>query len=189
MKWQKLQRFVFLFFMLVVITSVIAYAIWGDHLNLEQFREYLRHFGIWAPLVFILLYILGTIFIPSTPFMAVAGLLFGFKYGLLYTIIGGFISSLIVFGFGRFLGKEWVENILQHRYLKHLGEYNKRLERGAVWDLIILRAAPVMPFNVLNILMGVSRIKTRDYMIGTIVGLLPSNVLAVYLGSFITELF
>ncbi len=189
MKWRTLQLSVFIFFVILVIFSIIAYLIWGDHLDLEEFRQFLRDFGIWAPVVFIALYTLGTIFIPSTPCMAIAGLLFGFKYGLLYTIIGGFASSLIVFTIGRLLGKEWVEKALQHRYFKYLESYNKRLERGAVWDLIILRAAPVMPFNVLNILMGVSRIKTREYIIGTIIGLLPSNLFAVYAGTFITKLF
>ena len=45
-----------------------------------------------------------------------------------------------------------------------------------------------MPFNVLNILMGVSKIKTQDYLIGTLFGLIPSNVLAVYFGYLMTKI-
>lgn len=188
-RWQKLQKIVFVVFIVLVVTSLFSYQTIGDNISIEQMRDYLRSFGIWTPLVFILLYTLGTIFIPSTPFMAIAGILFGFKYGLVYTIIGGFLSSIIVFTFSRFLGKEKVDILLEHKYLRLLGDYNKKLERGAIWDLIIFRVTPIMPFNILNILMGISKISTRDFIIGTVLGLIPSNIITVYLGIFITEIF
>ena len=188
-KWQKLQKIVFIVFIILVIASLFSYQTIGDNINIEQMRDYLRSFGIWAPVVFILLYTIGTIFIPSTPFMAIAGILFGFKYGLIYTIIGGFLSSIITFTVARILGKERADKFLEHKYLKLLGDYNRRLETGAIWDLIILRITPIMPFNVLNILMGISRIKVRDYAIGTVLGLIPSNVITVYFGIFITKIF
>jgi uncharacterized membrane protein YdjX (TVP38/TMEM64 family) len=189
MFWQKLQNTAFIIFLILIIGSLLSYEIWGNGFDLEQTRQHVKNFGIWSPIIFIFLYTIGTIFIPSTPFMAIAGILFGFKYGLIYTLIGGFLSSIIVFIISRKLGKEKVEKILEHKYLKHLGEYNKRLEEGAIWDLIILRITPIMPFNVLNILMGVSRIKIKDYAIGTAIGLIPSNILTVYFGNIIYQLF
>lgn len=188
MKWQKLQKTVFIVFLVLVIGLLFIYEIFGDNFGLDQIRQYLKDFGIWAPLVFLVIYTFGTIFIPSTPFMAIAGILFGFKYGLIYTLIGGFLSSVIVFTFSRKLGKEKVENILENKYLKPLGKYNERLESGGAWDLVILRIVPIMPFNVLNILMGVSRIKTGDYVIGTMLGLIPSNILTVYFGNIISKI-
>lgn len=189
MKWQKLQRVVFIVFIILVIGSLLIYEIFGEGFDSEQIRQYLKDFGIWAPLIFIILYTVGTIFIPSTPFMTIAGILFGFKYGFIYAIIGGFLSSIIVFIISRKLGKERVESILEHKYLKPLGKYNERLGSGGAWDLILLRMAPIMPFNVLNILMGVSRIKTGDYIIGTVLGLTPSIIITVYFGDFITKIF
>ncbi len=189
MRWQRLQKIVFAVFMVLIVISLLIYEIIGDGLNSEQVRQYLKGFGVLAPFVFIAFYAAGAIFIPSTPFMALAGILFGFKYGLLYTIVGGFLSSIIVFEISRKLGKEKVESVLEYKYLRYLGEYNKKLEEGAVWDLIILRNTPIMPFNVLNILMGVSKIKTADYIIGTALGLIPTNVLTVYIGAFITKIF
>lgn len=187
MKWQKLQKIAFFAFLILITGSLLAYLALGENFNLENMRQYLKDFGIWAPLVFIMVYTIGAVFIPSTPFMAIAGVLFGFKYGLVYTIIGGFLSSVLVFYISRKLGKEKVESVLENKYLKLLVDYNKRLETGAIWDLIILRSTPIMPFNILNILMGVSRIKTGDYILGTLLGLIPSNILTVYLGSFVTN--
>ena len=184
-----MQRVVFVSFLVLIIGLFFLLQHFGYDVDPESIRAYLKDFGLWAPLIFIIIYTIGTFFIPATPFMIAAGIFFGFKYGLLYTLISGFFSSTIVFYISRKLGKEWVEKILEHRYLKHLHEYNKRLETGAIWDIIILRATPIMPFNALNILLGVSRVKTRDYIIGTMLGIIPTNVLTVYLGALISNIF
>jgi uncharacterized membrane protein YdjX (TVP38/TMEM64 family) len=94
---------------------------------------------------------------------------------------------MFVFFLSRKLGKEWVESILQHKYARLIDKYNQRLGSDGLWDLILLRIAPIMPFNVLNVLMGVSRIGKTDYVFGTILGLLPSNFLAVYFGDLIVK--
>lgn len=174
-------------FIALVVISLLIFQNYSDSFDLGQIRQYVKDFGVWAPLIFIILYTFGTVFVPSTPPMIIAGILFGLWYGLLYTIVGGMLSAIMVFILSRKLGKDGVEKILAHKYLKHLGEYNKRLEKGAVWDLIFLRVIPFMPFNALNILMGVSRIKTRDYIIGTLIGFIPSNVAAVYAGTLLTK--
>jgi uncharacterized membrane protein YdjX (TVP38/TMEM64 family) len=189
MKWQKLQRVVFVVFILLIIGLFLLFQILGYDIDSENIRQYVKDFGVLAPIIFIILYTLGTFFIPATPFMIAAGILFGFKYGLLYTVISGLLSSTVIFVISRKLGKEWVEKILEHRYLVHFNEYNKRLEKGAIWDIMLFRMTPIMPFNALNVLMGVSRITTKDYIVGTLLGLIPSNVLTVYVGAFITKIF
>lgn len=188
MKWHKLQRVAFVVFLVLIIGSLLVYEILGGF-DSEQAGQHLKEFGIWMPLIFIVFYTVGTIFIPSTPFMAAAGILFGFKYGLIYTIIGGFLSSIIVFSISRSLGKGHAENLLENKYLKYLDKYNRRLGEDGIWDIIILRNTPIMPFNVLNILMGVSKVKTEDYILGTIIGLTPTNILTVYFGDIISKIF
>ena len=189
MFWPRLQKIILVVFIITIIGSLLVWYIYGKNLDLEQLRQYIKDFGIWSPLVFILIFAVATIFVPSTPFMAIAGILFGFKYGLLYTIIGCFISAELVFYISRKLGKEKVEQALEKQYLKPLKKYNVRLESGGVGDLIILRIIPFVPFNVLNILMGVSKINNKNYITGTFIGLIPSNIVGVYIGSFITLFF
>lgn len=188
MFWRKLQRVVSVVFLIAIVGSLLVYQAVGDDFGLGQLRQYIKDFGIWAPLIFIFAYTIITIFIPSTPFMAIAGILFGFWYGLICVTVGGFLSAMAVFVLSRKLGREWAESILEHRYLSPLRKYNGRLESGGIWDLIILRTIPIMPFNVLNILMGISRISAKNYIAGTLSGLIPSNVVAVYFGSFITKM-
>ncbi|OHA94509.1 MAG: hypothetical protein A3E02_02545 [Candidatus Zambryskibacteria bacterium RIFCSPHIGHO2_12_FULL_38_34] len=188
MNWQKLQKIIFVAFIILIIGSFLTFEILGYDIDSKEIGRYLKIFGIWAPLIFILIYTLGTTFIPATPFMLIAGILFGFKYGFIYIFIGGVLSSIIVFLVSRKLGKEWVEKILEHRYFVYLNKHNKKLEDSSIWGIMILRMTPIMPAGALSILMGVSRIKTKDYIIGTMIGFLPSTLLTVYFGSLITKI-
>ncbi len=100
-----------------------------------------------------------------------------------------FISALLVFAFSRNLGKDWVDSIMRKKDLGLLEKYNKRLGSGGLTDLIVLRMAPIMPFNVLNVLMGISKISLRNYLLGTLFGLMPSIAITVYAGTFLTKIF
>lgn len=186
---EKIKKIVFWSLIIVIIISLFSYGKFGENFDMENLRFYINNFGVLAPIIFIIIYTITTIFLPSTPFMALAGVLFGFKFGLLYTIIGGLLSSLILFAISRKLGKSKIDQILENKYLKYISKYNKRLEHNGIIDLIILRILPIMPFNVLNIIMGISGIQIDKYIIGTIIGLAPSNVLAVYFGYLIFNIF
>ena len=183
--YQRWQNWAFGIFSVLLLSGLIIYNVWGEEVPINELKFYINDLGIWAPIVFVVLYAFATIFIPSTPFMALSGVLFGFKYGLLYTVIGGFISAMFVFILSRLLGAAFSEKILRNERLKKIGDYNESFREHGLWSLIILRIMPVMPFNVLNLLMGISKIKTRDYILGTLIGLAPSNVITVYFGSFI----
>ncbi len=145
--------------------------------------------GIWAPLIFIPVYAIAAVFIPTTPLMLISGFMFGFVEGIVYTMIAGLISAVSVFYLSRRLGKDGVEKLLQHKHFSKLSSYNKRLEKGGMWDLVLLRITPIMPFNALNVLMGISDISYQNYILGTALGLLPSKILTTYLGSLISHLF
>ncbi len=189
MNWDNIRKIIFIVFLVLVIFGAVSYYIWGDEISLSEIQDITKGFGIWAPIVFLVLFTVGIIFIPSTPLMALSGILFGLKYGFIYSIIGATISSIVTFYIGRYFGKTWAESILEKKYLSKINDYNKKLERGAVWDMIIFRNIPVMPLNVLNLLMSISRIKSSDYIIGTAIGLVPSNFISVYLGTIITKIF
>lgn len=189
LEWQKLRKVSFAFFILLIFFCIGLYFSYKDRVSIEEFRLIIKNFGILAPVIFIAIFVFATIFIPSTPFLAIAGILFGFRFGFVYTLIGSFLSAMIVFLISRKLGKDWADDILQNKYMKKLDEYNKKLEQGAIYDLIIFRILPIMPLNVLNILMGISRIGIRDYIIGTIIGLIPSNIIGVYFGEILTKIF
>lgn len=191
MKYVKETRKILFFcFIGIMIASLFAYSFWGNQIPLNEIRDYVNA-AEFAPFVFIPLYAGLSIFIPTTPMMAIAGILFGFKYGLLYTTIAGFISAIVTFYLARFLGKPFVDNILEHKKsLALLEKYDEKIGKHGIATVIVMRMLPIMPFNVLNLFMGISKVSLYDYAIGTVIGLAPSNILAIYFGTLVlTEEF
>jgi uncharacterized membrane protein YdjX (TVP38/TMEM64 family) len=53
--------------------------------------------------------------------------------------------------------------------------------------VLLLRLSPLFPFNLLNYALGLTRVRPRDYMLASLLGMLPGTVLYVYLGSLVTS--
>jgi uncharacterized membrane protein YdjX (TVP38/TMEM64 family) len=53
--------------------------------------------------------------------------------------------------------------------------------------VLLLRLSPLFPFNILNYTLGLTRVRLRDFVLGSWIGMLPATVLYVYIGSLITS--
>ena len=179
----KIRAAIFVSFTLLIIASLLAYAAWGDKLPIKEINMYVDSSNR-APWIFMAVYAGLAVFLPTTPMMAVGGVLFGFWFGLLLTTLAGFVSAIFTFGLARTLGRTFVENILGRKSSAELLEkYHDKIARHGVVSVIVLRIMPIMPFNILNLIMGISKVSVKNYAAGTVVGLVPSNILAVYFGS------
>jgi uncharacterized membrane protein YdjX (TVP38/TMEM64 family) len=185
--YRQTKKYLFISFLSLVLAGLVISIFFGEWFSLAEIQKYTMSLGLWLPISFTLIYILLSVFFPTTPFMILAGLLFGFRYGLLYTTIAGFVSAFLTFYISRTLGKGLVDELLKASFLDKIEKLDEKIAKHGFLTIIILRILPIMPFNILNIFMGVSKVKTRDYAAGTILGLAPSNILAVYLGSIIVS--
>ena len=108
--------------MILIIIGFIAAAKKFGLYNLikpDTIRETILSYGFFAPLAFIILYVVATIFfLPGTPLTIAGGLIFGKIFGTLYTVVGATIGATIAFLLARFLGESFVENLLKGKYKK-----------------------------------------------------------------------
>lgn len=185
----KIRHTLFFTFILSISIGLFYYAIFGHKISIDEIKLFIHSLGSLLPLYFIIFYSLLSMFLPATPLMAGAGIIFGFKYGLLYTTVGGFASSIMTFYLSRYLGKDLVENAMHEKFFSKLEKYDNKIAEHGILTVLILRLIPVVPFNILNLILGVSRVSIKDYVVGTIVGLAPSDVLTVYFGRFIFNFF
>src|SRR5579862_6548965 len=92
--------------------------------------------GIWGPLVYMLLYAVGPSFLVPGAVMTIAGgLAFGTTWGSVYSLIGADVGALVAFAAGRFLGKSFVEGIVGERFNTML----KRIARNGFHIILYLR--------------------------------------------------
>jgi len=125
--------------------------------------------GSWAFLgVAALALLLG---LPATPLVVAAGLIFGAwtGFGLAY---GALVAAALVgFVTGHFLGNEALRRLAG----KRLDRLSRRLARRGILTVFSLRLVPLAPFTVVNLVAGASRIRFRDFLIGSLAGLAPGT--------------
>jgi len=176
-------KFLILALFVIVVILVIKYTNIGASLSRESIVGKVDAYGPFAPLVFIFLYILATLFfLPGTPFSLAAGFLFGTAKGTVIVVIGATIGATGAFLFSHFLGEQFVERFLKDKF-KKLYEYDKKIESAGLSVMLFLRLIPLFPFNGLNFAMGLTKMKWWQFVIGTFIGIIPGTFVYVNLGA------
>jgi uncharacterized membrane protein YdjX (TVP38/TMEM64 family) len=145
----------------------------------ERAKEFIAHCGPWAPVVFTLtVAILVGCGFSRLACHFLGGALFAFWGGLAWSLIGAMIGNTAVFFAVRRLGMR--EVILR----KHptWQKWALKLKQNTVPAVILFRQLP-LPGGMVNVVLGLSPIRRREYLLGTCIGLLPEAVPTVLLGT------
>ncbi|HEY5649624.1 MAG TPA: TVP38/TMEM64 family protein [Nitrospiria bacterium] len=157
----------------------------GRIANPEGIEAGVKSFGPLAPLVFLLIYAIGpTFFFPSWVLTVVGGLCFGMKWGFVLTLIGATTGGTIAFFVARYLGRDFVKRFLKGRYKK----MDDRVGFHGFEVVFFLRLIPLVPFDVLDYIAGVSKINWRSYILATFLGIMPGTFVYVYMGTTIKDI-
>ncbi len=174
---------------LVVACVLVVYAtplrryfdLRGD--GIQDVRTWVRSFGVWSPLVFFVLNIVGvSIGVPRLAFSFLGGVLFGWVEGALYSQFGTLGGCWLTFVVARSLGREWVRAAVAARFPR--GE--KLLDvigRHTFAANVLIRVMPVGNCFAVNLLMSMSSARTVPFLLGTLVGTLPEAAIYALLGS------
>ncbi|WP_051329939.1 TVP38/TMEM64 family protein [Niveispirillum irakense] len=165
---------------LVIIAIALAWALLPVGEWMGAFREWINGFGWWAPLAFAVAYIISTLaMVPGAPMTMVAGLVFGL-WGLPLVVASATVGSALAFLSARYLAHERIDRMIEQRpKLKAVA----RAVAAKGWTVItLLRLSPLIPFNMQNYLLGVTRLSFGWFLLATVLGSLPGSLLFVYIG-------
>lgn len=139
----------------------------------------------WAagPVVVAAFVLLGIVMVPVTLMMVATGVAFGPWLGSLYALAGALTSACAGFGIGRAAGLHRVERIAGPRIRK----LTDKIEKNGTLAVYVIRKIP-MPFLLINIAMGASRIRFRDFFLGTVLGMGPIVVALAGFGYHLTQI-
>ncbi len=134
--------------------------------------------GVFGPLALIAFYIASTIIPFPTAAIAVAGgALFGPWIGTISVFLGLNIAAAISFWIGRYFGRHLIsEN--ERGWVK---KYDDLLSRQGFMSVLFMRLL-FFPFDVVSIGSGMTRMPFRQYILGSMIGCLPSTLSFVVLG-------
>ena len=131
-----------------------------------------------APLIFIGLQIAASLlFVPRTVLGLAAGLLFGLVWGSIWAIVGAVAGAAAGFALVRWLG--W-GGTLDHS--PGIGRLIERAEHGGWRAVAIVRLTP-LPHSLANAALALTNIRWRDYLIGSLIGMLPMTIVQVDIGA------
>lgn len=141
----------------------------------------LRPLGAWGPAAFVLLYagamVLG---LPTLPFTVAAGALFGWLAGTGWALLGATAGATGAFALSRWLLHDWAAARWAHH--PALARFQRGISERGLWFVLAVRLVPVTPFNLENLLFGLTPLTWPAYLLGTVVGILPGTVAYVWLG-------
>ncbi len=184
-----------LIIVLVIIGAIIGFFAFdlNQLLTLENIKSHQAEFQQWrdsAPvlvsLLFFALYVLVTgLSLPGAAIMTLAaGGLFGLVWGFIIVSFASTIGATLAFLVSRYLLRDSV----QKRFGDRLEALNRGIEREGAFYLFTLRLVPIFPFFLINILMGLTPIKTFTYYWVSQLGMLAGTVVFVNAGTQLAKI-
>ncbi len=163
---------------------------WHTLLNVlehrDEIRDFIRSFGPFAPVVFIMIQALQVILspIPGEATGLIGGFLFGRWLGLIYSSIGLTLGSLAAFLIARQfrkLVKPWLRRSKYYRRLEGL------LEHQGLFLCFLLFVFPGFPKDFLSYFLGLSRMPWQIFLVIVAIGRIPGTLMLSWQGANIYD--
>ena len=142
--------------------------------NVPKIKTWVASFGRTAPLIYIGLYLISTVFfLPGFPVTVLAGFVFGPLWGIFYASVASIISVSVAFFIARYVARDlvesWVKDNAQFRKIDEQVE-----EQG--WRIVMFtRVVPIFPFNLQNYAYGLTSIRFSTYVLVSAIFMLPGD--------------
>lgn len=162
------------------IAGVIVWALLNSNqLDPAMLDAWLASFGVLGPLVYVILYAIGTVaFVPGSLFALAGGVLFGPVWGSVLNLAGATLGASLAFLTARYLAGDWA--------LRKAGGSLKKLVSGVEaegWRFVaFVRLVPLFPFNLTNYAFGLTRIGFLPYVITSFICMAPGAIAYTWLG-------
>ncbi len=169
--------------LIVIVLIVSAYLLFDGqkYLSLGFFQDIYRDQPQATALVYFVIYVVAAgLSLPGAALLTIiAGMIFGLWTGLLLVSFASSLGATLAFIVSRFLLRDWVQN----KFSSHLVSVNRGIEKDGSFYLFTLRLIPVIPFWVINLVMGLTPMKVLTFYLVSQVGMLAGTAVYVNAGA------
>lgn len=155
--------------------------------NLDPYavREVVSQWGALSVVGFIFFYAVGLLlYVPGTLFTVAGALLFGKLYGFLVVWIAANVAMNLSFFMVRIIGGKLLDQVEQPLILKMMN----RLDAHPIQSIVILRMS-LFTAPVLNTVLALSRVRSIDHVLGTLLGSIMPALTVVVLTDWVLAYF
>lgn len=170
--------------LILVIALIVGSYLFFDgqqYLSLDFFQNLYKQEPLLTAAVYFVIYVVATsLSFPGASLLTImGGMIFGLWTGLLIVSFASSLGATLAFLVSRFLLRDWV----QSKFANYLGAVNKGIEKDGAFYLFSLRLIPVVPFWVINLVMGVTPMKAVVFYLVSQVGMLAGTAVYVNAGA------
>lgn len=177
MTWLRVRQIA----LFLLLAACAALGVWAWHtgrLTQAAIASWVDSFGAWAPPAYLLAFVIGElVHVPGMVFIALARAAFGPTNGLLLAYFGAVLSVtvpfLVVRGMRSQRERSWTPR------WRLLAKMLERVETHPVSSVIVLRLVLWLS-PPLDYALAFTGIRTKDYVLGSAIGLIPSVVGVVF---------
>lgn len=170
---------------LLLAGAIVAVRVTGlqYYLTKESLRSFVDQFGIFGPVVYVLIFAAAVaLLLPATPFTIAGAILFGPWLGVVLNVAAVTLGSLGGFTIARTLGRDFARRVAGNT----LAKYDEKLEKHGFATIFYLRLI-LVPLAPVNYGAGLTRVKVRDFFLGTLLGVIPASFIIMLFVSRLTD--
>ncbi len=155
--------------------------------NPQQFADYIKSFGVWGSIVFVLFEILQVIIalIPGDIFHVAAGFIYGMPLGFILAYFGEILGALIAFGIAKFFGAEIVKKFVSEKWIQKTSDLINSAK--GTFGILVLCLIPGIPKDILIYVAGLTPVKPLRFLIIFLLCRIPDIFVKASGGSQIYE--
>ena len=140
----------------------------------------------WRIPLVVLAFLIGSVVaFPITVLIATTILTLGPGVGFICSAVGTLLGGAASYGVGRFLG----EKPLRRVFGKYLDRIDRKLEGKGIITVALMRKVPIAPFTIVNMIMGATGFRFRDFFAGTALGMIPGIAAFAVLGDRLAQVW
>ncbi len=169
--------------LLVIALIVASYIIFDgeQYLSLAFFQNLYEQQPLLTAAVYFIIYVIAaSLSFPGAALLTIiGGMIFGLWTGLLLVSFASSLGATLAFLVSRFLLRDWVQN----KFSNYLGSVNQGIAKDGAFYLFTLRLIPVVPFWVINLVMGVTPMRVVVFYLVSQIGMLAGTAVYVNAGA------
>lgn len=174
------------YFVFIALGILCVYKYGIEHFRPETIRDAMLSLNYWGPLIYVLCNAFRPFFFfPAFVLALAGGLAFGPLWGTVYLVTGTALGAALCFGAARLAGRDrmrrWRPGWLS------LAELDGKAARHGFRTVLMLRLAPVLPWDAVSFLAGLSGVRFWPYISATVIGSVPGAVAICFFGNALFE--
>ncbi len=170
--------------LVVLVAGALAIGLQPDirnNFSLQKLQLMIQSAGVWGYLIFLGLFVLGTILnLPALAFVGAAALAFGRVHGLVFSLLGAMLSVTVVY----FLTRAGFSDVREGMKEGFISRMYEKVERSPFKAIVLLRLA-VFISPPITLALSMSKVRFQHFFWGTLVGILPVTIV---INLFVAEL-